>query len=424
MSFAMIEDAIEDIRAGRMVVVCDDEDRENEGDLTLAAQFATPEAINFMAKHGRGLICLALTPTRCDELGLDLMAAKNESSFETAFTVSIEAREGVTTGISAADRARTIQVAIDPSSAPRDLVQPGHIFPLKAKPGGVLERTGQTEAAVDLARLAGLNPSGVICEVMNDDGTMARVPDLERYCSEHGLKMVTVADLIAYRRRHDKLVERVVTTRLPTAFGEFDVVGYRSFVDDKHHVAMVKGEVDGRPDVLVRVHSECLTGDVFHSMRCDCGEQLESALAMIEREGRGVLLYLAQEGRGIGLLNKLKAYNLQDEGLDTVDANLELGLPVDLRDYGIGAQILVDLGLSSIRILTNNPKKIRGMEGYGLSVTDQIPIQHAPNPHNEAYLRTKRDRLGHSLHHQGLPLDEEMVHEEHMHDREAGRGSG
>jgi 3,4-dihydroxy 2-butanone 4-phosphate synthase / GTP cyclohydrolase II len=422
MAFARIEDAIEDIRAGRMVVVCDDEDRENEGDLTLAAQFATPEAINFMAKHGRGLICLALTPHRCDELGLDLMAAKNESPYETAFTISIEARDGVTTGISAADRARTIQVAIDPGSAPRDLVQPGHVFPLKAKPGGVLERTGQTEAAVDLARLAGLNPSGVICEVMNDDGTMARVPDLERYCARHGLKMVTVADLIAYRRRHDKLVERVVTTRLPTAFGEFDVVGYRSLVDDKHHVAMVKGEIDGEPDVLVRVHSECLTGDVFHSMRCDCGEQLESALAMIENEGQGVLLYLAQEGRGIGLLNKLRAYSLQDRGLDTVDANIELGLPVDLRDYGIGAQILSDLGLTSIRILTNNPKKIRGLEGYGLSVTAQIPIQHAPNPHNEAYLRAKRDRLGHSLHHQGLPLDEEMVHEEHLHDRETGRG--
>jgi 3,4-dihydroxy 2-butanone 4-phosphate synthase/GTP cyclohydrolase II len=350
------------------------------------------------------------------------MAAKNESPFETPFTVTIEARDGVTTGISSADRARTIQVAIDPESAPRDLVQPGHVFPLKSKPGGVLERTGQTEAAVDLARLAGLNPAGVICEVMNDDGTMARVPDLERYCARHGLKMITVADLIAYRRRHDRLVERVVSTRLPTAFGEFDVVGYRSLVDDKHHVAMVKGAVDGQKDVLVRVHSECLTGDVFHSLRCDCGEQLESALAMIESEGRGVLLYLAQEGRGIGLLNKLKAYNLQDKGLDTVDANLELGLPVDLRDYGIGAQILSDLGLSSIRILTNNPKKIRGLEGYGLSVTDQIPIQHAPNPHNEAYLRAKRDRLGHSLHHQGLALDEQMVHEEQVHDREAGRG--
>ena len=420
--FATIEEAIEEMRAGRMVIVCDDEDRENEGDLTLAAQFATPEAINFMAKEGRGLICLALTPERCDELGLDLMAAKNESPFETAFTVSIEARDGVTTGISAADRARTVQVAIDMSSAPRDLVQPGHIFPLKAKPGGVLERTGQTEAAVDLARLAGLNPAGVICEIMNDDGTMARVDDLVGYSARHGLKMITVADLIAYRRRHDKLVERVVATRLPTAFGEFSVVGYRSLVDDKHHVAMVKGEVAGLADVLVRVHSECLTGDVFHSLRCDCGEQLESALSMIDREGCGVLLYLAQEGRGIGLLNKLKAYNLQDRGLDTVDANLELGLPVDLRDYGIGAQILADLGLTSIRILTNNPKKIRGLEGYGLSVTAQVPIEHAPNPENEAYLRAKRDKLGHTLHHQGLPLDEEMIQEEHIHDREAGRG--
>jgi 3,4-dihydroxy 2-butanone 4-phosphate synthase/GTP cyclohydrolase II len=417
--FATIEQALDDIREGRMVVVCDDEDRENEGDLTMAAQFATPEAINFMAKEGRGLICLALPPERCEALGLDLMAAKNESPFETAFTVSIEARDGVTTGISAADRARTVQVAIDPASAPRDLVQPGHIFPLKAKSGGVLERTGQTEAAVDLARLAGLNPAGVICEVMNDDGTMARVPDLERYCARHRLKMITVADLIAYRRRHDRLVERVVTTRLPTAFGEFDVVGYRSLVDGKHHVAMVKGDITGEQDVLVRVHSECLTGDVFHSLRCDCGEQLESALAMIEREGRGVLLYLAQEGRGIGLLNKLKAYNLQDQGLDTVDANLELGLPVDLRDYGIGAQILADLGLSSIRILTNNPKKIRGLEGYGLSVAAQIPIVHAPNPHNERYLQAKRDRLGHTLHHQGLALDEQMVHAEQEHDREA-----
>jgi 3,4-dihydroxy 2-butanone 4-phosphate synthase / GTP cyclohydrolase II len=417
--FATIEEALEDVRAGRMVVVCDDEDRENEGDLTLAAQFATPEAINFMAMHGRGLICLAMSPDRCDELGLDLMAAKNESPFETAFTVSIEARDGVTTGISAADRARTIQVAIDPGSSSRDLVQPGHVFPLKAKPGGVLERTGQTEAAVDLARLAGLNPSGVICEIMNDDGTMARVPDLVGYCERHGLKMITVADLIAYRRRHDRLVERVVSTALPTAFGEFTVIGYRALLDDKHHVAMIKGAVDGRSDVLVRVHSECLTGDVFHSLRCDCGEQLESALAMIEREGRGVLLYLAQEGRGIGLLNKLRAYRLQDDGLDTVDANLELGLPVDLRDYGIGAQILVDLGLTSIRILTNNPKKLRGLEGYGLSVTEQVPIVHAANPHNERYLQAKRDRLGHALHHQGLALDEQMVHDEHEHDRDA-----
>jgi 3,4-dihydroxy 2-butanone 4-phosphate synthase/GTP cyclohydrolase II len=417
--FSTIEAAIEDIRAGRMVVVCDDEDRENEGDLTMAAQFATPEAINFMAMHGRGLICLALTPERCDELGLDLMAAKNETPLQTAFTVAIEAREGVTTGISAADRARTVQVAVDPESKPQDLVQPGHVFPLKAKAGGVLERTGQTEAAVDLARLAGLNPAGVICEIMNEDGTMARVPDLIPYCREHGLKMITVADLIAYRRRKDKLVERVVDTGLPTAFGEFTAVGYRSLVDDKHHVAMVKGDVDGASDVLVRVHSECLTGDVFHSLRCDCGEQLEAALATIEQEGRGVLLYLSQEGRGIGLLNKLRAYKLQEEGLDTVDANLKLGLPADLRDYGIGAQILVDLGLSSIRILTNNPKKIHGLEGYGLSVTEQVPIRSVPNPHNEAYLNAKRDKLGHILHHQGLPLDEQMIHEEQRQDAEA-----
>jgi len=406
--FATIEEAVEEIRQGRMVVVCDDEDRENEGDLTMAAQFATPDAINFMATHGRGLICLALTPERCHELGLDLMAAKNESPFETAFTVSIEARDGVSTGISAHDRARTIQVAIDPESAPRDLVQPGHVFPLKAKPGGVLERTGQTEAAVDLARLAGLNPAGVICEVMNDDGTMARVPDLVGYCARHGLKMVTVADLIAYRRRHDKLIERVVSTTLPTAFGDFTAVGYRALGDGKHHVALVKGEVAGEPDVLVRVHSECLTGDVFHSLRCDCGEQLESALALIEQEGRGVLLYLAQEGRGIGLLNKLRAYRLQEEGLDTVEANLRLGLPADLRDYGIGAQILADLGLTSMRLLTNNPKKIHGLEGYGLSVSAQVPIQHTPNPHNEEYLRTKALRMGHMLHHQGLDLDSEL----------------
>ena len=417
VQFDTIEEALEDIRQGKMVVVVDDESRENEGDLTMAAQFVTPESIAFMAREGRGLICLALTPERCDELGLDLMAAKNESAFETAFTVSIEARNGISTGISAADRARTIQVAIDPQTSPRELVQPGHVFPLKAKDGGVLERVGQTEAAVDLARLAGLIPAGVICEVMNDDGTMARVPDLEGYCRRHGLKLVTVADLVAYRRQTEKLVERVVATKLPTAFGEFVAVGYRSLVDNKHHVALVKGEVAGLDDVLVRVHSECLTGDVFHSLRCDCGEQLESALSMIEQEGSGVLLYLSQEGRGIGLLNKLRAYKLQEEGLDTVDANLKLGLPADLRDYGIGAQILSDLGLSSIRILTNNPKKISGLAGYGLSVTDQIPIQHVPNPHNEAYLRAKRDRLGHTLHHQGLDFDEEMLRSEQQLDR-------
>ncbi len=419
--FATIDEALEDIRQGKMVVVCDDEDRENEGDLTMAAQFATPEAVNFMAKEGRGLICLSLTAERCEELGLDLMAAKNESPFETPFTVSIEAREGVTTGISAPDRARTIQVAIDPESSPRDLVQPGHVFPLKSRAGGVLERAGQTEAAVDLARLAGLNPAGVICEVMNDDGTMARVDDLVEYCRRHELKMITVADLIAYRRRHDKLVERVVSTKLPTGFGDFEAVGYRELVGGKHHVALVKGEVDGHDDVLVRVHSECLTGDVFHSLRCDCGEQLEAALAMIETEGQGVLLYLSQEGRGIGLLNKLRAYKLQEGGMDTVEANLQLGLPADLRDYGIGAQILVDLGLSSIRILTNNPKKIRGLEGYGLSVSEQLPIEHIPNPHNEAYLRAKRERMGHTLHHQGLDVDKEMLHDEEARDQREER---
>ena len=422
--FATIEEAIDEIRRGRMVVVCDDENRENEGDLTLAAQFATPEAINFMAKEGRGLICLALSPERCDELDLNLMAAKNEAPLQTAFTVSVEARHGVTTGISAADRAHTIQVAIDPGAVPGDLVQPGHVFPLKAKDGGVLERAGQTEAAVDLARLAGLNPAGVICEIMNDDGTMARVPDLVGYCERHQLKMITVADLIAYRRRTERLVERVVATKLPTAFGEFTAVGYRSLLDEKHHVAMVKGDVASADAVLVRVHSECLTGDVFHSLRCDCGEQLEAAMAMIEREGTGVLLYLSQEGRGIGLLNKLRAYKLQEEGLDTVDANLKLGLPADLRDYGIGAQILVDLGLSRIRILTNNPKKIHGLEGYGLSVAEQVPIQSVPNPHNEEYLNAKRDKLGHVLHHQGLPLDEELLHAEHEQDADDRRGGG
>jgi 3,4-dihydroxy 2-butanone 4-phosphate synthase/GTP cyclohydrolase II len=415
--FATVEEALEDIAAGRMVVVVDDEDRENEGDLVMAAELVTADDINFMATHARGWICLALAPDRCDELGLELMAAKNETPHQTPFTVTIEAREGVTTGISAADRAHTIHVAVDPAKGPDDIVKGGHVNPLKARPGGVLERTGHTEASVDLARLAGLQPAGVICEVMNEDGSMARVGDLTAYCHKHRLRMITIADLIAYRRRHDKLVERVVATRLPTAFGDFEVVGYRSLVDEKHHVALVKGEVAGEPDVLVRVHSECLTGDVFHSLRCDCGEQLESALAIIEREGRGVLLYLAQEGRGIGLLNKLRAYKLQEDGLDTVDANLELGLPADLRDYGIGAQILTDLGLSSIRILTNNPKKIRGLEGYGLSVTAQLPIEHVPNPHNESYLRAKAERMGHTLHHQGLNLDAEMLHRTRHGDR-------
>ena len=424
VEFASIEDALEDIAGGRMVVVVDDEDRENEGDLVMAAQFVTPDAINFMTRQAGGWICLALTPERCDELELELMAAKNESAHETPFTITIEAREGVTTGISVHDQAHTMQVAVDPTKSAADIVKPGHVRPLKAKGGGVLERTGHTEASIDLARLAGVNPAGVICEIQNEDGSMARVDDLAAYCHKHGLKMVTIADLIAYRRRHDKLVERVVSTVLPTGFGDFAAVGYRSLVDDKHHVALVKGDVAGRDDVLVRVHSECLTGDVFHSLRCDCGEQLESALAMIEREGEGVLLYLAQEGRGIGLLNKLRAYKLQEDGLDTVEANLRLGLPADLRDYGIGAQILVDLGLSSIRIMTNNPKKIRGLEGYGLRVSDQIPIEHVSNPHNEAYLRTKSERMGHTLHHQGLPLDEELIAAEQREDRarEAAEG--
>ena len=416
--FSPIEEAIEEIREGRMVVVCDDEDRENEGDLVMAAQFVTPEAINFMAKEARGYICLALTGERCEQLGLDLMTAKNESPLQTPFTVTIEARRGVTTGVSAHDRAHTIQVAVDPESGPEDLVQPGHVNPLKAKAGGVLERTGHTEASIDLARLAGLRPAGVICEIMNDDGSMARVPDLAEYCQVHGLKMVTIKDLIAHRRRSEKLVERVVSTRLPTQYGVFEAIGYRSTIDDKHHLALVKGELAGKADVLVRVHSECLTGDVFHSERCDCGGQLVAALEMIESEGTGVLLYLAQEGRGIGLLNKLRAYALQEQGLDTVEANERLGLPADLRDFGIGAQILKDLGLSTIRILTNNPKKIRALEGYELTVTDQIPIEQPPNPENLAYLRTKRDKLGHTLHHQGLDLDAELLRAERERARE------
>jgi 3,4-dihydroxy 2-butanone 4-phosphate synthase/GTP cyclohydrolase II len=401
-TFATIEEAIEDIRDGKFVVVVDAADRENEGDLTIAAQFATPEAINFMAMHARGLICLCLTPERVDELGLRPMAENNEAPLQTAFTVSIEAREGVTTGISAADRSRTIQTAIDQHRGADDLVHPGHVFPLRARPGGVLERTGQTEAAVDLARLAGLIPAGVVCEVMNEDGTMARVHDLAEFCERHDVKMVTVADLIEYRRRTEKLVERTVSVRLPTAYGDFTAIAFREKLTGKHHVALVKGGVAGEDEVLVRVHSECLTGDVFHSLRCDCGEQLEQALAQIGEEDRGVLLYMAQEGRGIGLLNKLKAYELQESGLDTVEANIELGFPADARDWGIGNQILADLGLTTIRILTNNPKKITGLEGFGLTVVEQVPIETPPTAENRRYLETKRDKLGHRLHHQDL----------------------
>jgi 3,4-dihydroxy 2-butanone 4-phosphate synthase/GTP cyclohydrolase II len=404
-AFATVEEAIEDIRQGKFVVVVDAADRENEGDLTIAAQFATPEAVNFMTKEARGLICLCLTEDRCDELGLRQMTERNETPYGTAFTVSVEAREGVTTGISAPDRSRTIQVAIDPESKHEDLVQPGHIFPLRARDGGVLMRAGQTEAAVDLARLAGLIPAGVVCEIMKDDGTMARVPDLIPYCERHGLKLVTVADLIEYRRRHERLVERMTTVRLPTSYGDFTAVAFRETMTGKHHVALVKGDVDGAENVLVRVHSECLTGDVFHSLRCDCGEQLEEALRRIATEERGVLLYMAQEGRGIGLLNKLRSYELQENGFDTVDANLELGFAPDMRDYGIGNQILAELGLSTIRILTNNPKKITGIEGFGLEVVEQVPIEMAPTPQNSRYLATKRDKLGHKLHHQDLKYE-------------------
>jgi 3,4-dihydroxy 2-butanone 4-phosphate synthase / GTP cyclohydrolase II len=404
-TFVTIEEALEEFRAGRFVVVVDAPDRENEGDLTIAAEFATPEAVNFMATHGRGVICLCLTEQRCDELNLRPLASSTESRHGTAYTTPIDAREGITTGVSAADRAHTIHVAIDPSSGPHDLIEGGHILPLRARAGGTLQRAGQTEAAVDLAHLAGLTPAGVVCEVMKDDGTMARVPDLVDFCARHGLKMITVADLIEYRRRHEKLVERTSSVRLPTAYGEFVAIAFRESLTGKHHVALVKGEVDGHENVLVRVHSECLTGDVFHSMRCDCGEQLEIALAQIGAEERGVLLYMAQEGRGIGLLNKLRAYELQEKGLDTVEANLELGFPADSRDYGIGYQILADLGLSTIRLLTNNPRKMESAVAFGLTVVEEVPIEVPPNVENLRYLQAKREKLGHRLHHQDLKFE-------------------
>ena len=403
--FCSIEEAIEEIRAGRMVVVVDSPDRENEGDLCMAAEHVNADAINFMATYGRGLICLTLTPERCEELGLQMMVQHNQTPYETAFTVSIEAREGIETGISAKDRAHTIEVACATATGPRDIIKPGHVFPLRARPGGVLERTGQTEASVDLARLAGVRPAGVICEVMKADGTMARVPDLVRFCADHGLKLCSVSDLIEYRRRTERLIERQSSVRLPTPWGEFTAIGYRELISGKQHLALVHGDITDREEVLVRVHSECVTGDVFGSLRCDCGEQLNHALEQITAEEAGVVLYLAQEGRGIGLLNKLRAYELQEQGLDTVDANLELGFAPDMRDYGIGAQILSDLGLTSIRVLTNNPRKIVGIEAFGLTVTEEVPIEVAPQEHNVDYLRAKRDKLGHRLHHQHLRLD-------------------
>jgi 3,4-dihydroxy 2-butanone 4-phosphate synthase / GTP cyclohydrolase II len=412
-AFATIEEALEDFRAGKFVVVVDAPDRENEGDLTIAAEFATPEAINFMATHGRGVICLCLTEERIEALNLRLLASEHESRHGTAYTTTIDAREGISTGVSAADRAHTIQVAIDPASGPHDLIEGGHMLPLRARSGGVLERMGQTEAAVDLARLAGLMPAGVVCEVMNDDGTMARVPDLIPYCERHGLKMITVADLVEYRRRTEKLVERTAKVRLPTEYGEFTAIAFREKLSGRPHLALVKGQVEGKDDVLVRVHSECLTGDVFHSLRCDCGEQLDQALQRIGSEERGVLLYMAQEGRGIGLLNKLRAYELQEnDGLDTVEANLELGFPADARDWGIGNQILADLGLSTIRILTNNPKKIVGLEGFGLTVVEQVPIEVPPNAENRRYLETKKSKLGHRLHHQDLRYEVENAQDD------------
>jgi 3,4-dihydroxy 2-butanone 4-phosphate synthase / GTP cyclohydrolase II len=395
MPFSPIEEIVEEIKAGKMVIVCDDEDRENEGDLTMAAELVTPEDINFMATYGRGLICLPMTGEMIDRLEIPEMTRHNTSRMGTAFTASIEAKSGITTGISAADRAHTCRVAVDEATGPEDLEMPGHVFPLRARPGGVLQRAGQTEAAVDLARLAGFKPAGVICEVMNEDGTMARVPDLEKFSEEHGVRMVTVAQIIEYRLRYERHVNFAVETRLPTAFGEFKIRAYENDVDEMTHLALVMGEPEGKDDVLVRVHSACLTGDALHSLRCDCGGQLEKAMMRIAEEGEGVLLYMQQEGRGIGLLNKMKAYHLQDEGLDTVEANQRLGFAPDLRDYGIGALILKDLGLSRIRFMTNNLTKVVGLQGFGLEITERIPLEIEPNGENKRYLQTKKEKLNH-----------------------------
>lgn len=398
MGICKTEEAIEDFKQGKMIILADDEDRENEGDLTIAAEFITPEIINFMAKYGRGLICLPMTNEMADKLELPLMTQRNGSKFGTNFTVSIEAREGVTTGISAFDRAHTILTAVNPNSKARDIVTPGHIFPLRANNGGVLIRAGQTEGSVDLAKLAGLTPAAVICEIMNEDGTMSRMPDLEKFSKEHDIKIATIKDLIQYRLKKGQVaVKRAAEASMPTAFGDFKIIAYENSLDNQTHIALVKGDVTTPEPVLVRVHSECLTGDVFASMRCDCGGQLHSAMAQIEKEGRGIILYMRQEGRGIGLANKIKAYALQDKGLDTVEANNMLGFKADLRDYGLGAQILVDLGVSKLRILTNNPKKIIGLEGYGLEIVERIPLELLPSPYNEKYLQTKKEKLGHLL---------------------------